>query len=81
VFWFSVKMREGFSPKGRRFRPSGGDFQGIGIYRSDVYFFLEVCGRRRLRIAPDCSSSAMSPSGLSLGMVASPQSLLPFHLT
>jgi membrane protease YdiL (CAAX protease family) len=53
LFWFSVKMREDFSPKGRRFRPSGGDFQGIGIYRSDVFFFLEVCGRRRLRIAPD----------------------------
>jgi hypothetical protein len=27
------------SPKGRRCRPSGGDFQGIGIYRSDVFGF------------------------------------------
>ena len=39
VFWFSVKMRGSVSPKGRRFRPSGGDFQGIGIYRSDMFLF------------------------------------------
>ena len=27
-----------YSPKG--FRPSGGDFQGIGIYRSDVFLLI-----------------------------------------
>jgi hypothetical protein len=40
LFWFSVKMRGSVSPKERRFRPSGGDFQGIGIYRSDMVLFF-----------------------------------------
>jgi hypothetical protein len=40
MFWFSVKMRGRFSPKGRRFRPSGGDFQGMRIYRSDVFLWV-----------------------------------------
>jgi len=34
VFWFSVKMRANFAEEG--FRPAGGDFQGMRIYRSDV---------------------------------------------
>ena len=42
VFWFSAKMRANLTEEG--FRPSGGDFQGMRIYRSDVSFF--VSGRR-----------------------------------
>jgi len=44
VSWFSVKMRVRVSPKGRRFRPSGGDFQGMRIYRSDVVVWGFVGG-------------------------------------
>jgi len=33
VFWFSVKMRMNLTEEG--FRPPGGDFQGMRIYRSD----------------------------------------------
>src|ERR1035437_5446355 len=29
LFWFSVKIRGRGSPKGRKCRPSGGDFQGM----------------------------------------------------
>ena len=57
------------------FRPSGGDFQGIGVYRSDGCF-----GERRgtrLR-APVIVS--MSPPGYPSAMVASLQCLLPFRL-
>ena len=42
-----------FLAEGKKIPPFGRDFQGIGIYRSDVFFCLEVRGRRRLRIAPD----------------------------
>jgi hypothetical protein len=34
LFWFSVNMRG--SARRRGFRPSGGDFQGMGIYRSNA---------------------------------------------
>jgi hypothetical protein len=37
LFWFSVKMRGSVSPKGRKMPPFGGDFQGMRIYRSDVF--------------------------------------------
>ena len=34
VFWFSVKVRARAAQRGG-FRPSGGDFQGMGVFRSD----------------------------------------------
>ena len=38
VFVLVQRENEGeIRPKGR-FRPSGGDFQGIGVYRSDIRF-------------------------------------------
>ena len=45
VYWFSVNLRRQFREKEEEFRPSGGDFQGIGIYRSDGFLF-GFCGRR-----------------------------------
>jgi hypothetical protein len=56
------------------FRPSGGDFQGIGVYRSDGC--LESAEATRLR-APVIVS--MSPPGYPSAMVASLQCLLPFR--
>ena len=60
------------------FRPAGGDFQGMRIYRSDVFLLVlgggEFCAARDLIIVRDESAR------LSLGMVASPQSPLLFHL-
>jgi 5-methylcytosine-specific restriction endonuclease McrA len=47
VFWFSVNLRGRSSPKGRKFRPSGGDFQGMRIYRSDVSFGAALTSHRR----------------------------------
>jgi hypothetical protein len=44
VFWFSAKMRENLTEEG--FRPAGGDFQGMRIYRSDV-FLLFLGGEER----------------------------------
>ena len=57
------------------FRPSGGDFQGIGVYRSDGCFGERGGKRRR---APVIVS--MSPPGYPSAMVASLQCLLPFRL-
>src|SRR2546430_6329167 len=77
VFWFSAKMRVNLTEEG--FRPSGGDFQGMRIYRSDVSFF---CFRAARDITPPWLIIVRDESvRLSLGMVASPQSPLPFHLT
>jgi hypothetical protein len=45
LYWFSVNLRRQFREKEEEFRPSGGDFQGIGIYRSDGFLF-GFCGRR-----------------------------------
>jgi hypothetical protein len=42
LFWFSVKMRVNLTEEG--FRPAGGDFQGMRIYRSDVFFFVSFWG-------------------------------------
>jgi hypothetical protein len=52
----------------------GGDFQGIGVYRSDVF-----SGRAR-KASFRAQHRLDEPTKLSLGMVASPQSPLPFHL-
>jgi hypothetical protein len=38
MFWFSVKMRANFAEEG--FRPAGGDFQGMRIYRSDMFLLF-----------------------------------------
>jgi len=58
-----------------RSRPSGGGFQGIRLYRSDA----GDRSARRIFVA-DAVIVSMSPTTLSLGMVASLQSPLPFHL-
>jgi hypothetical protein len=52
----------------------GGDFQGIGVYRSDVFW-----GRAR-KASLRAQHRLDEPTKLSLGMVASLQSPLPFHL-
>jgi hypothetical protein len=65
--------RERFPLVGK-FRPSGGDFQGMGVYRSDVCW-----GRARRVIFRARQHRLDEPAGLSLGMVASLQSPLPFH--
>jgi hypothetical protein len=60
------------------FRPSGGDFQGMRVYRSD-----DVCRKSWEGVwseAPTPRSHRRDePTGLSLGTVASQQSRLPFH--
>jgi hypothetical protein len=53
---------------------SGGDFQGIRVYRSDGLFEERESGPPRSRHRFD------EPARLSLGMVASLQSQLPFHM-
>jgi len=53
---------------------TGGDFQGIWVYRSDVFW-----KERERRTAAPMSIVSMSPPGYPLGMVASLQSPLPFH--
>jgi len=75
--WFSVKMRANLVEEG--FRPSGGDFQGMRIYRSDMCF--DFPGRRWSGTALELIIVRDESAKLSLGMVASPQSPLPFHLT
>ena len=75
MFWFSVKMRVKLTEEG--FRPAGGDFQSIGIYRSDVV----VCWAAKNFTPPMMIIVRDESAKLSLGMVASPQSPLPFHLT
>jgi len=68
------EQERGRFPLVGKFRPSGGDFQGMGVYRSDVFWG----GARRL-IFRARLHRLDEPTGLSLGMVASLQSLLPFH--
>ena len=53
----------------------GGDFQGIGVYRSDVFL-----GRARKVNSRARYHRLDEPTRLSLGMVASLQSPLPFYL-
>jgi hypothetical protein len=67
-------MRVNLTQEG--FCPAGGNFQSIRIYRSDVVSFLGG----ELQAAHDLIVRDES-ARLSLGMVASPQSLLPFHPT
>jgi hypothetical protein len=55
--------------------PSGGGFQGMRLYRSDAGW-----QEREKDIRADAVIVSMSPTKLSLGMVASQQSPLPFHL-
>ena len=56
-----------------KFRPAGGDFQGIGVYRSDLFWV-----RARKVFSRALEHRLDEPTGLSLGMVASLQSPLPF---
>jgi hypothetical protein len=53
----------------------GGDFQGIGVYRSDL-----CLGRARKASFRAQPHRLDEPTKLSLGMVASLQSPLPFRL-
>ncbi len=62
-------------PLAAEFRPSGGDFQGMGVYRSDV-----LLGRAQKRAPLRSYHRLDEPTRLSLGVVASQQSQLPFHL-
>src|SRR5713226_814493 len=57
-----------------RFRPAGGGLQGMRLYRSDAGW-----QERGKDIRADAVIISMSPTKLSLGMVASLQSPLPFH--
>ena len=62
LFWFSVNLR-GVDVSKRRDtdRPSDGDFQGIGVFRSDeIDFGLRAA---RCEAPPVRSSSSMSPPG------------------
>ena len=68
------EMERGRFPLVGKFRPSGGDFQGMRVYRSDVFL-----GRARRVIFRARQHRLDEPTGLSLGVVASLQSPLPFH--
>ena len=72
---FSVKWRVGGSPLVSIPPLRGGDFQGIRVYRSDV--FLGRARKANFRAQPHRLDE---PTKLSLGMVASLQSPLLFHL-
>jgi len=67
------EMERGRFPLVGKFRPSGGDFQGIGVYRSDTFW-----GRAGKLFSRALQHRLDEPTGLSLGMVASLQSPLPF---
>jgi hypothetical protein len=69
------EMESERSPLGAKFRPSGGDVQGMRVYRSDV-----VLGRAQKRTSLRSDHRLDEPTRLSLGMVASQQCPLPFHL-
>jgi hypothetical protein len=75
VFRFSVKWRVRRSPLASIPPLRGGDFQGIGVYRSDVYL-----GRARKANFRAQKHRLDEPTKVSLGMVASLQSPLPFPL-
>jgi len=68
------EMESGRFPLVGKFRPSGGDFQGIGVFQSDVFV-----GRARRVLFRARQHRLDEPTGLSLGMVASLQSPLPFY--
>jgi hypothetical protein len=72
--WFSLKWREGRFPLASKFRPLGGDFQGMRVYRSDG-----IWGGAEKRSFRSCKHRVDEPARLTLGMVASPRSPLPFH--
>ena len=74
VFRFSVKWRGSVPPLASVPPLRGGDFQGIRVYRSDVFV-----GRAR-KANFRAPHRLDEPTKLSLGMVASLQSPLPFHL-
>jgi hypothetical protein len=71
---FSRKWRAALSVS-ELFRPSGEDFKGVRVDRSD-----EVGAGRRAVLARPGFHRLDEPTRLSLGMVASQQSPLPFHL-
>ena len=74
LFRFSVKRRGSVPPLASVPPLRGGDFQGIRVYRSDVFFGKSAKGDFRAQHRLD------EPAKLSLGLVASLQSPLPFHL-
>jgi hypothetical protein len=74
LFRFSVKWRGSGPPLASVPPLRGGDFQGIGVYRSDVLLGRARKTNFRARHRLD------EPAKLSLGMGASLQSPLPFHL-
>jgi hypothetical protein len=57
--WFSLKWRKGRFPLASKFRPLGGDFQGMRVYRSDVIWEE----RKEGRTAPYENIVSMSPPG------------------
>jgi hypothetical protein len=69
----SAKWEGTFS--GSVYSPSGGGFQAMRLYRSDAGW-----QEREKDIRADAVIVSMSPTKLSLDMVASQQSPLPFHL-
>src|ERR1017187_427497 len=77
--WLTVpvqrEMERGRSPLMSIPPLRGGDFQGIRVYRSDM-----VLGRARKANFRAQQHRLDEPTKLSLGMVASLQSPLPFHL-
>ena len=68
------EMESGRNPLVGKFRPLGGDFQGMRVYRSDL---IEE-ESEEVNSAPS-KHRLDEPARLSLGMGASPQSPLPFH--
>jgi hypothetical protein len=76
VFRFNVKWREERSPLMSIPPLWGGDFQGMRVYRSDVSFGKSA----KSEFPRSHNIVSMSPTKLSLSMVASLQGPLPFHL-
>ena len=74
LFRFSVKWRGSVPPLASVPPLRGGDFQGMRVYRSDV------CLGRARKANFRAPHRLDEPTKLSLGMVASLQSPLPFHL-
>ena len=74
LFRFSVKWRGGVPPLVSVPPLRGGDFQGIRVYRSDA-----ISGRAR-KANFRARHRLDEPTKLTLGLVASLQSPLPFHL-
>ncbi len=70
-------MRDSRPPRGGARK---GDFQGMGVYSSDVSFRSVVAAREITELSRAARIGSNEPTRLSLGMVASLQSPLPFHL-